>query len=176
MGSQHNEIFFGGNRLRGGSNNNSNCIQFKKTLRQLLITKNKNIKVEIFQILLLLVVMHQISVLRKRFIIKSDNNLDETEIDNYLDFFSSIELLRYTNEILNYIAGYIVKSICIKVGCPYCIYLLIKDLDNKTDHSYVRGANFTFFCKSREIENSFICCIKYYLSAWKIYSSCCCYK
>ncbi|KAE9523184.1 hypothetical protein AGLY_016417 [Aphis glycines] len=75
-------------------------------------------------------------------IIKSDN-LDETEIDNYLDVLSSIELIGYTNEILDYIAGYIFKSICIKVVCPYCIDLSLKD--DQTEHSYVKGTNFTSF-------------------------------
>ena len=80
---------------------------------------------------------------KKRCIIKSDDNLDETEIDNYLDILSSIQLIEYTNEKLDYISGYIVKNICKKVVCPYCIDLLVKS--DLTDHSYVKDANFTSF-------------------------------
>lgn len=40
MSQDHLELFFGCIRSRGGSNNNPNCSQFKKTLRQLLFTKN----------------------------------------------------------------------------------------------------------------------------------------
>ena len=54
-----------------------------------------------------------------------------------------IQLIEYTNEILDYIAGYIVKNICKKVVCPYCIDLLVKS--DLTDHSYVKDANFTSF-------------------------------
>lgn len=36
----HIELFFACVRSRGGCNNNSNCIQFKHTLRQLLFTRN----------------------------------------------------------------------------------------------------------------------------------------
>lgn len=40
MSQDYLEIFFGCIRARGGSNNNPNCVQFKKSLRQLLSTKN----------------------------------------------------------------------------------------------------------------------------------------
>ncbi|KAE9544529.1 hypothetical protein AGLY_000070 [Aphis glycines] len=135
--------FFGCIRSRGGSNNNPNCIQFKKTLSQLLFTKI--ITVESGNCSNFVAPSGDALDFRseKRCIIKFDNNLDETEIDNYLDVFSSIELIGYTNDILDYIAGYIVKSICIKVVCPYCINLLLKD--DQTDHSYVKGTNFTSF-------------------------------
>ncbi|KAE9539557.1 hypothetical protein AGLY_004809 [Aphis glycines] len=143
MSQDHLELFFGCIRSRGGSNNNPNCIQFKKTLRQLLF--NKNITVESGNCSNFVAPGGDALDFRseKRCIIKSDNNLDETEIDNYLDVLSSIELIGYTNEILDYIAGYIVKSICIKVVCPYCIDLLLKD--DQTEHSYVKGKNFTSF-------------------------------
>jgi len=40
ISQDHLELFFCCIRVRGGSNNNPNCVQFKKTLRQLLFTKN----------------------------------------------------------------------------------------------------------------------------------------
>jgi len=40
MSQDHLEIFFGCVKARGWSNNNPNCVQFKKSLRQLLFTKN----------------------------------------------------------------------------------------------------------------------------------------
>uniref|UniRef100_A0A2S2NIA2 THAP domain-containing protein 9 n=2 Tax=Schizaphis graminum TaxID=13262 RepID=A0A2S2NIA2_SCHGA len=143
MSQDHLELFFGCIRSRGGSNNNPNCSQFKKTLRQLLFTKN--ITVESGNCSNFVAPGGDALDFRseKRCIIKSDENLDETEIDNYLDILSSIQLIEYTNEILDYIAGYIVKNICKKVVCPYCIDLLVKS--DLTDHSYVKDANFTSF-------------------------------
>lgn len=118
-------------------------VSLKKTLRQLLFTKN--ITVESGNCSNFVAPGGDALDFRseKRCIIKSDDNLEETEIDIYLDILSSIQLIEYTNEILDYIAGYIVKNICKKVVCPYCIDLLVKS--DLTDHSYVKDTNFTSF-------------------------------
>jgi len=57
----------------------------------------------------------------KRCIIKSDDNLDETEIDYYLDVLPNIELIKDISEIFDYIAGYIIKRICQK-SCVFLLY------------------------------------------------------
>lgn len=93
MPQDHLELFFGCIRSREGSNNNPNCIQFKKTPRQLLFTKN--IALECGNRSKFVVPDGDTLDFRseKKCIIKSNKNLDETEIDNYLDVLSSIELV-----------------------------------------------------------------------------------
>lgn len=172
MSQDHLELFFGCICSRGGSNNNPNCSQFKKTLRQLLLfTKNKT--VESGNCSNFVAPGGDALDFRseKRCIIKSDDNLDETEIDNYLDILSSIQLIEYTNEILDYIAGYIVKHLCKKVLCPYYIDLLVKS--DLTDHSYVKDANFTSFVNWVKLKIFSSLIIQ---ELEKIFSSCCCYK
>lgn len=62
---------------------------------------------------------------QKRSIIKStDDSFDDALGDEYLHFFSSINLKEYTGEILDYIAGYIVENICQKLVCTFCIDML----------------------------------------------------
>lgn len=73
----------------------------------------------------------------KRCIIKYDYKLYETEIDNHFDvLLSVIELIEYTNKVLDYIAGCIVKSKCIQIVCPCCIDIFLKY--EQTGYSYAK--------------------------------------
>ncbi|KAL5237573.1 hypothetical protein ACI65C_004983 [Semiaphis heraclei] len=45
----------------------------------------------------------------------------------------NVQLGEYTGEILDYIAGYIVRSICKKLVCPFCVSIL---LSSQSDHNY----------------------------------------
>lgn len=143
----HLELFFGCIRARGGNNNNPNCVQFKKTLRQLLYTKN--IIVENGNCSYYDIPGGDILDFRsdKRSIKKStynDDVFDELGVlgDEYKSILSSIHLKEYTGEILDYVAGYIVRNICKKIVCPFCIDILI---DGQSDHSYKKNKNFTSF-------------------------------
>lgn len=83
----------------------------------------------------------------KRSIKKSTNNddvFDELDVfgDEYKNLLSNIYLKEYTGEILDYIAGYIVRNISRKIVCPFCIDILI---DGRSDHSYTKNINFTSF-------------------------------
>jgi len=143
----HIELFFGCIRARGGNNNNPNCVQFKKTLRQLLYTKN--IIVENGNCSYYEIPGGDILDFRseKRSITKSTNNddvFDKLDVfgDEYKNLLSNIYLKEYTGEILDYIAGYIVRNISRKLVCPFCIDLLI---DGQSDHGYTKNINFTSF-------------------------------
>ncbi|KAF0724242.1 Uncharacterized protein FWK35_00027776, partial [Aphis craccivora] len=135
------------NPARGGNNNNPNYVQFKKTLRQLLYTKN------------IIVVNGNCSYYEipggdildfrseKRSIKKSTNNddvFDELDVfgDEYKNLLYNIYLKEYTGEILDCIGGYIVRNISRKIVCPFCIDILI---DGSSDHSFTKNINFTSF-------------------------------
>jgi len=78
----------------------------------------------------------------KRSFITEDSENIESDINNYLDILNGVQLGEYTSEILDYIAGYIVRNICKKVVCPFCIYIL---LSCQSDHNYTAGIQFTSF-------------------------------
>ncbi|KAL4112116.1 hypothetical protein QTP88_015964 [Uroleucon formosanum] len=140
----HIELFFGCIRARGGNNNNPNCVQFKKTLRQLLYTNN--IIVENGNCSYYEIPGGDILDFRseKRNIKKSTNNDDELDVfgDEYKNLLSNIHLKEYTGEILDYIAGYIVRNISRKIVCPFCLDILI---EGQSDHGYTKNINFTSF-------------------------------
>jgi len=143
MSQDHLEIFFGCIRARGGSNNNPNCIQFKKSLRQLLFTKN--ITVENGNCSHFVIPGGDVLDFRcekRSFITEDSENIFESDINNYLDILNSVQLGEYTGEILDYIAGYIVRSICKKLVCPFCVGIL---LSCQSDHNYTAGIQFTSF-------------------------------
>lgn len=124
MSQDHLELFFGCIRAREGSNNNPNCIQFKKTLRQLLFTKN--ITVENGNCSHFVIPGRNVLDFHceKRSFITEDSENIEFDINNYLDILNGVQLGEYTSEILDYIAGYIVRNICKKVVCLFCIDIL----------------------------------------------------
>ncbi|KAL4082634.1 hypothetical protein QTP88_029695 [Uroleucon formosanum] len=80
----------------------------------------------------------------KRNIKKSTNNDDELDVfgDEYKNLLSNIHLKEYTGEILDYIAGYIVRNISRKIVCPFCLDILI---EGQSDHGYTKNINFTSF-------------------------------
>jgi len=143
ISQDHLEIFFGCVRARGGSNNNPNCVQFKKSLRQLLFTKN--ITVENGNCSHFVIPGGDVLDFRceKRSLITEDSeNIFESDINNYLDILNSVQLGEHTGEILDYIAGYIVRSICKKLVCPFCVGIL---LSFQSDHDYTADIQFTSF-------------------------------
>jgi len=66
-----------------------------------------------------------------------------------MNILSSIHLKEYTDEILYYIAGYIVGNICRKIVCPFCIDILI---DGWSDHSYTKNIDFTPFITREKLK------------------------
>jgi hypothetical protein len=61
----------------------------------------------------------------KKSFITEDSENNESNFNNYLYIFNGVQLEEYTSEILDYIAGYIVRNICKKVVCPFCVDILL---------------------------------------------------
>lgn len=79
---------------------------------------------------------------KRSFITEDSENIFESDINNYLDILNSVQLGEYTGEMLDYIEGYIVRSIFKKLVCPFCVGIL---LSSQSDHNYTAGIQFTSF-------------------------------
>jgi len=66
---------------------------------------------------------------------------DESEIQTYIDKLNSLQLGEYTSDILDYISGYIIRSLVKKISCTFCIEAL-------TEHQsdLCKQFNIYFFC------------------------------
>jgi len=78
---------------------------------------------------------------KRRIITEYNENIFDSDINNYLGILNGVQLREYTSEILDYIAGYIV-NICKIVVCPFCIDML---LSFQSGHNYTAGITFTSF-------------------------------
>lgn len=140
MSQDHLELFFGCIRARGGSNNNPNAVQFKNTLRQLLFTKN--ITVESGNCLNFDYSEGDVIEFRseKRSFSDTNKTPDDNELEKYLIHLDNVDLGYYVKDILDYIGGYIVRSIIKTIVCVNCVQLL---LENRLDHEYSKNSSFT---------------------------------
>jgi len=131
MSQDHLELFFGCIRARGGSNNNPNAVQFKNTLRQLIFTKN--ITVESGNCSNFDYSEGDVIEFRseKRSFSDTNKTPDDNELEKYLIHFDNVDLGYYVKDILDYIGGYIVRSIIKTIVCVNCVQLL---LENRLDH------------------------------------------
>jgi len=66
--------------------------------------------------------MFRFPLWKRSFITEDSENIFESDINNYLDILNGVQLGEYTGEILDDIAGYIVRSICKKLVCP-CVWV-----------------------------------------------------
>jgi len=137
MSQDHLELFLGCVRDRGGFNNNPNSVQFKNTLRQLLFTKNITVEsgncsnLDSLEGDIIEFSSEKCSLIEPAYIV------NKSELEMYLSQLDSINLRHYGN--LDYIVGYIVRSILNKTICSECINLLVK---NNFDYDYGHS-NFT---------------------------------
>ncbi|KAF0715996.1 THAP domain-containing protein 1-like isoform X5, partial [Aphis craccivora] len=144
VSQDHLELFFACVRSRGGCNNNPNCIQFKHTLRQLLFTRNITVNSgnccdfdaledEILEFR---------SEKRSMMSVQEETTFDddESEIQTYLDQLNNLQLGEYVNDILDYISGYIIRSMVKKLSCTFCIKALT---NHQSDHTYANSLTFT---------------------------------
>lgn len=94
--------------------------------------------------------IYWVSALKKEVFTESTvDSFDDALRVKYLRFLSSINLKEYTGEILDYIAGYIVKNMCQKLVCTLCIDILT---NSQTDHNYLKNINFTSFVNRRKLK------------------------
>ncbi|KAF2884152.1 hypothetical protein ILUMI_22011, partial [Ignelater luminosus] len=132
----HLELYFSCIRSRGRWNNNSNAMQLKWALRQLLFKNSVTCSINadcgdfgssctpVFE-----------------FRSESRSNLVEDledDIDaNILQLMSATDLTYYQENVIYYISGYIVNKLVKKTTCNACVsILLFKDKDLKYDHMY----------------------------------------
>lgn len=134
----HLELFFSCIRSRGGWNNNPNSEQLKWALRQLLLRNtiqpslNANCKdlgnyctpAFDFQ-------------LDKRNQKLQTKEIDDTEnIEKMMEHLGKRTLTDFQENILYYIAGYVVRSLISQSLCDYCVDILIHREGNINDHEY----------------------------------------
>ncbi|KAE9533032.1 hypothetical protein AGLY_009460 [Aphis glycines] len=115
ISQDHLELFFFACvRSRGGCNNNPNCIQFKHTLRQLLFTRNIIVNsgnccdFDALEDDILEFRSEETSMMSVQEETTFDD--DESEIQTYLDQLNNLQLGEYVMDILDYISGYIIRS------------------------------------------------------------------
>lgn len=139
----HLELYFSCIRSRGGWNNNPNTLQFKWALRKLLF--RNSITAEGNCINLEPPVSN--SVLEFRSQMRSDGfGVSETSADTADDesvelvlLLQSVSLTEYQDNILCYIAGYLVRKLLCKLHCKHCQAMLVnKRKPYFLDHGYAK--------------------------------------
>lgn len=142
LSQDHLELFFGSIRSHGGYNNNPTSRQFAAAYKKILI--HAQIRehgvgncVPIEQIKILNV--HQpkkdaIDILNEENLVYNsnielnfDNNLEDIE-HNYYKQLSSIS--EYSEEVIKYIAGFVIKKIANKLKCEPCVGGLVGNKEN----------------------------------------------
>lgn len=116
--------------------------KFKNTLRQLLFTKNITVKsgnCSNFD-------YPEGDVLEfrseKHSLFDTNKSPDNNELQKYLSHLDNIDLGYYVKEILDYIGGYIVRSIIKTIVCSNCVQLLV---EYRLDHEFSKNASFTTY-------------------------------
>lgn len=136
----HVELFFSCIRSRGGWNNNPNSQQLKWALRQLLFTKSvkssvnancinfENYSTPAFEFR---------SEDRRKKDTETDNT-DDLKINSYINLIGNTNLTNFQDNVIFYIAGFVVRNLIKKTSCNSCIdILLYRDTTNELfDHSY----------------------------------------
>lgn len=137
MSQDHIELFFAAVRARGGWNNNPTARQFRAGYKQLLVkheikVKNGNCLSQDMKILN--VVRHAPSVsLNSTKILQLVTKYDLSERSpiqsdhDYADSPNDIYLSSYADNIVTYIAGFVVRTLCEKIKCEACKQALYVD-------------------------------------------------
>lgn len=134
----HIEIFFSCIRSRGGWNNNPNTQQLKWALRQLLyrnaITPSVSGNCSDFE-------SYCTPAFEFRSEERQNQDLSETTHDDempiFIEYLEKTKLSDFQENILFYIAGYIVRRLINDSTCHHCIKILLKkDTYMGNDHTY----------------------------------------
>ena len=143
MSQDHLELLFACIRGKNGFNNNPNVIQFKSTLRKLLlknaITSSKYANCMTFEescspIFSLKWSKTRAPLINHRPMI--DKAEDDAEIKALCLNLESYNLSEYQDAILGYISGYLVRKLTDRITCSYCAEALIQEKISRDDHNY----------------------------------------
>lgn len=128
MSQDHLEMFFSRVRRRGGWNNNPNCLQFKWTLRAILLknrimpSKNANVSVEE-------------PSSNELFKAKPSASVHHTNAN--MQKFAELlkEPSEFHDHILHYLAGYIIRHVSSDCKCTQCCVALHKNTSDSAFQS-----------------------------------------
>ena len=140
MSQDHLELFFSCIRSRGGRNNNPNVMQLKNAMRQILL--HNNIRASKQANCLLLdeeghgSLFEIRSSKRSAFLIEKDEKdevdeattafLEDEALEELINQIDNTELTELKQNILYYIAGFVVRKIQRKIKCTPCLEALFR--------------------------------------------------
>lgn len=126
LSQDHLEIFFSAIRSRGGHNNNPTAKQFENSYKRLLVhVEVKGADTGNAVALDMTQVLHCGSQIKLVENVQEATNLNSEE-ELELDFINSEawHLTTYSTDVINYISGFVGKSISKKIKCTKCASLL----------------------------------------------------
>lgn len=133
MSQDHIEMFFSAVRSRGGFNNNPTAKQFKAAYKRLLchteIVSSKNANCLSLDDTNILNVSSAINKHAQNINLSSYSDCNPAELDEEvpIDLASYSKLGKFVEDVVGYIAGFVVKSLSKKIKCDYCVEELIKN-------------------------------------------------
>lgn len=131
----HLEMFFSCVRVRGGSNDNPNALQFRYKLRKLLYKNsvqpsiNANCTSNDYEITPVLEFRN-----KKKSILEVSDNDDDQSVNMLLDVIEMSNISDFKMNIMYYISGCICNKMVSKISCTYCCSVLLTN--KNTDHEY----------------------------------------
>jgi len=135
------ELFFGHIRGRFGHNDNPNCLQFKYALRSILL--HISIKQSTGNCSLL--TSHEDSLFSLKWKYKKNEHVleNEEQVQLITDNCNNPILNSLTDNVLYYIAGYVIKKLLPVLTCEKCIKAVTDD-SYVQDHTYCTVENESF--------------------------------
>lgn len=124
----HLETFFSAVRGRNGFNNNPSCFQFEHAYKRLLV--NNQITASCFGNC---GILDATTILPLEF--NTTDNITEgssKELTDHDYIESSVSLSSYVEDVVEYIAGFIVKKVKQRIDCSFCKNILIQKNPNRT--------------------------------------------
>lgn len=143
----HLELFFSCIRSRGGWNNNPNSRQLKWALRQLLFTRSikASVNANCISFENYCTPTFEFRSQNRQQITDSvtDSTKLEADVNSYISLLSNKNLTDFQENVIFYIAGFVVRNLIIRTSCNDCINILLFN-DNDTgllDHNYIASSH-----------------------------------
>lgn len=144
----HLEMFFSCLRAAGGHNDNPSALQVRYALRKLLFRNsvtpsiNANCTSDDYETTPVLEFRNaERSIIDSPISTPVQNDNEEHEIECLLQLVEATSLTEYKNNVLYYIAGYIVNKLLEKMSCRYCISALLSNKLINKEHDYAVDIN-----------------------------------
>ncbi|CAB3238852.1 unnamed protein product [Arctia plantaginis] len=146
VSQDHLEIFFSVVRSHGGFNNNPSALQFKAIYKKLLVHmelkqsfKGNCVPLEHITLLTCSSSADHINLTTKGY--RSNSQIDMVNVQSLANFEEepanfSIDLTKVSQQVVSYIAGYVVRYLLLKLDCTDCIQALVAS-KTQSHHSFI---------------------------------------